>query len=358
MSAIHQFVAGFSHGDAISNEALVLRDIFRQWGYTSDIFSEERRILPELRKDAFDAASNVDRFSADDIVLLHLSIGSDVNDIFMELPCRKAILYHNITPAHYLRGIQEQIASNLARGREQAERLAGCAQVVMADSAYNAQELHDWGYGKVEVLPLVLNLDKLHDRPNRKILRKYDDGMVNIVFVGRCVPNKRIEDLLYAFYYFSTYVEPNSRLIHVGSYAGTEQYHALLLTLIRDMELTNVEMIGSVRQDELNAYYRSADLFLCMSEHEGFCIPVIESMVFHVPVLAYAKAAVPGTMDGAGVLFKEKQFDLIAEMMGKMVKDPSLRSAVVQAQDERIARYEGRDLEEELRGHLGALLKV
>ncbi|MDD3605211.1 MAG: glycosyltransferase [Kiritimatiellae bacterium] len=356
MKSIHQFVAGFSHGDAISNETLMLRDIFRSWGYQSEIFSEAKRILPELRREAHDAAAFAANCHSDDVVLLHLSIGSPVNRIFAELPCKKAILYHNITPPEFLQGIQEQIASHLARGREEMKMLAGKAQVVMADSRFNAEELESMGYGKAEVLPLVLDLDKLKARPHRPTVRKYADGLVNVIFVGRCVPNKRIEDVLRAFYYFQKYVEPHSRLIHAGSFAGTEQYHALLLTQARDMGLRNMDLVGSVPQDELNAVYSVASMFLCMSEHEGFCIPLIESMVHDVPVIAFAAAAVPETMDGAGILIREKRFDVIAEMMGRVLRDEALRRAVIEGQRQRLQRYRSRDLAVELKGHLGPLL--
>jgi glycosyltransferase involved in cell wall biosynthesis len=356
MTAIHQLVAGFAHGDAISNEALVLRKIFRSWGRPSEIFSEPKRILPELRGEAGDAAAYRAAARPEDVALLHLSIGSAVNDLFAELPCRKAILYHNITPPEYLAGLQEQLARHLRQGREQLQRLAGVASVVLADSAYNAAELEALGYGPTPVLPLVLDLARLRESPYRPTLRRYDDGLTNVLFVGRCVPNKRIEDALHAFYYFQKYVQPASRFIHVGSFAGTEQYHALLLTLIRDLHLENVELAGTRRQQELNAIYQRAHLFLSMSEHEGFCIPLIESMVHDVPVLAYAAAAVPGTLDGAGVLFSEKRFDLVAEMMGRLAGDRALREAVLRGQRERLARYEARDLEGELRRHLAPLL--
>ena len=354
--AIHQLVAGFSHGDAISNEALVLRGIFRAWGFESEIFCEAKRILPELRDEARDLATHRDAFRPDDVALLHLSIGSVVNDLFPELPGRKAILYHNITPPEFFRGVQEQIAHLLARGLEQAHALHGAASVVLADSRFNAKQLTSWGYRGAQVFPLALDLAKLRERPDRATLKEYDDGLVNILFVGRCVPNKRLEDALAAFHYFQRYVEPASRFIHAGSFAGVEQYHALLLTMMRDLRLQNVDLIGSVRQDELNACYRSADLFLCMSEHEGFCIPLMESLVHDVPVLAYAAAAVPDTLDGAGVLFREKRFDLVAEMMGRLVRDPKLREAVLAGQRERLARFEQRDLSAELRGHLSPLL--
>ncbi len=356
MRGIHQLVAGFSKGDAISNEAIVLRDLFRSWGYSSEIFAESKRILPELRGDALDAQLARDRVGPEDIVLLHLSIGSLVNDLFPQLPGRKVILYHNITPPGYFRGVQEEVASNLAKGREQARQLAGVADVNLADSRYNADELVAMGFSQVEVLPLVLDLEKLEREIDRRQLKALQDDKTNILFVGRCVPNKRIEDLLYAFHYYQQSVDPVSRLILAGSYAGMESYQAYQLTIIKDLKLRDVIFTHSIPQPMLNACYRAADVFVCMSEHEGFCIPVIESMVMGVPVLAYAAAAVPETMDGAGVLIHEKRFDWIAEMLHRLVRGQGFRKAVLAGQAERVQRYRSLDLEARVRDLLAPLL--
>jgi L-malate glycosyltransferase len=356
MRAIHQLVAGFANGDAISNEVRVFRDLFRSWGYESHIYSEQKRILPELRGEARDLAASRGDFRPDDVVLLHLSIGSDVNDVFPALPGRKAILYHNITPPDSFRGVQEQTAHMLARGREQARALAGSAEVVMADSRFNAEEIAAMGHENPQVLPLMLDFSMLRSKPDRRILREYRDGMVNLLFVGRCAPNKKIEDLLNAFYYFQRYVQPASRLIHVGSYAGMEQYHALLLTRARELQLKNVEMVGSVRQDELTAYYAVSRAFLCLSDHEGFCIPLLEAMTHDLPVVAYGAGAVPETLDGAGVLLREKRFDLIAEVLGRITEDEPLRAAILKGQRERLARYERQDLAADLKRFLSPLL--
>ena len=356
MRAIHQIVAGYAGGDAISNEARAMRALFRRWGYESQIYSERKRILPELRSEARDLVAGRGDFRPDDVVLLHLSIGSDVNDLFPQLPGRKALLYHNITPPEYFRGIQEQTASLLDRGRRQARALAGAAAVVMADSRFNAGEIAAMGHANPQVLPLVLDFSMLRSRPDRRVLRQYRDGLANILFVGRCAPNKKIEDLLNAFYYFQRYVQPASRLIHVGSHAGMEQYHALLLTRSRELQLKNVEFVGAVNQDELNAYYAVARAFLCLSDHEGFCIPLLEAMAHDVPVVAHAAGAVPETLDGAGVLVREKNYDLIAETLGRVSEDAPLRAALLRGQRERLARYERQDLEADLKRLLAPLL--
>ena len=357
MKAIHQFLAGFSRGDAISNEALLMRGIFRSWGAPSDLFTESPRILPELRREVRNITEAPSAIHPDDIAILHLSIGSPVNTAFAALPCRKALIYHNITPPEMLKGLQPQSARNAEKGLQQLRQLAGAAELNLAVSRFNADELTRHGYPNVRVLPLLLDLNTTGQSVDRKLLKKYSDGLTNVLFVGRCAPNKRIEDVLAAFYYFQRYVNPNSRLIHAGSFHGAESYHAFLLTLAHEHGLKNTEMPGALPQPALNACYASAHLFLCMSEHEGFCIPLLEAMARGVPVLAFDAGAVAETMDGAGVLFREKRCDLIAEMMGRLTADQPFRNAVLSAQRQRIERYQSRNLEVELRSHLAELIE-
>ena len=357
MPALHQFVAGYSLGDAISNEARRLRTLFREWGFASEIFCDRQRILPQLRREALDVATAAQRIQPTDAVLLHLSIGSAVNELFRQLPCRKALRYHNITPPDFFQDFYEPTARILRAGREQIKALAGTAQVNLAVSEFNAAELRANGYTAVGVVPLLLDFAHLRSAANGATRAKYDDGRINILFVGRGVPNKRIEDLLAAFHYFQKYIEPRSRLIHAGSYVGLERYQALVFTRARKLQLNHVELTGSIPQAELNACYQSVHVFLSMSEHEGFCIPLIEAMVNDVPILAFAAGAVPETLAGAGVLFNAKRFDLVAEMLGRLVRDTSLRDAVLAGQRQRLASYENRNLESELRTHLAPLLK-
>ncbi len=215
--SLHQFVAGFNYGDAISNEARLIREMARRRGLASEIYCEPGRVLPELRREIRDVARAREELRADDAVLLHLSIGSVVNEIFAQLPCRRAILYHNITPPEWFEGLNETTARWLRLGREQARALAGVAEVNLADSAFNAAELRAMGYDRVQVYPLALDFTFIRTPPDRALLQEWGDGRLNVLFVGRGVPNKRLEDLLAAFHYLQRYVEPASRLIHVGS---------------------------------------------------------------------------------------------------------------------------------------------
>ncbi len=354
MPAIHQFIAGFTPGDAISNEAVLFRNIFCAWGYSSEIFSEDGCIHESYRKSVLDASHC--SVSSDDIVLLHLSIGSKVNDCFKNLACKKVILYHNITPAHYFTLVNKQTEANLKRGRKQVAELATTADINLAVSKFNASELHELGYQDVEVLPLVLDFSMLTDSIDRRLSLKLSDGKKNILFVGRCTPNKKIEDLLQVFAYYQKTIEPNSRLIHVGSHAGSEHYYNVLTGIVHELDINNVMFTGPISQAELNACYANADAFLCMSEHEGFCIPLIEGMIHETPILAHASAAIPETMDGCGVLMQTRDFDIAAELLHQLISNQELRTAVIKKQSERLARYRDRDLQAELKLHLEKLI--
>ncbi|MBI3985431.1 MAG: glycosyltransferase family 4 protein, partial [Lentisphaerae bacterium] len=277
--SLHQFVAGFSTGDAISNEARLLRSLFRSWNLASDIFSEAGHIHPDWRREVKDAEAFAAVCRPEDTVLLQLSIGSPVNDVFRSLPCRKIIRYQNITPPDYFRGFNEPLVRRLEWGRRQARELAGLEAQVTAASRYNAEDLRSLGYREVRVLPLLFDMEFIRTRPDAATARKYRDGRRNILFVGRCAPNKRIDDLLRAFFYFQTFVEPASRLIVAGSTVGMDRYYALLRTLASELRLEQVVFAGAVSQGILTALYAAADLFLCMSEHEGVGIPLFESMV-------------------------------------------------------------------------------
>ena len=347
---IHQISAGYTNGDAISNEAREMRALFRSWGFQSEIFSETKSVLPGLRSDCLDVSELASRVNPSDTVLLHFSIGSAVNEQLAGLPCRKILRYHNITPHHYFTPINAATAACLRKGRQQIEALAGVAEVNIAVSEYNAGELRKNGYSNVTVLPIMIDTNVLQVAPDRKLTKELSETGTNILFVGRCAPNKRIEDLVNAFYHYHKFCNKDSTLIHVGSFSGTERYHYLIKGLVKDLGLTErVRFMGSIPQTELNACYKSSDLFLSMSEHEGFCIPVIEAMYHGLPVMAFAAAAVPDTMDGAGVLFGEKDYPMVAETMHHILSSDSLRNSILSTERARIDRYFSRDHETELR---------
>jgi glycosyltransferase involved in cell wall biosynthesis len=175
--------------------------------------------------------------------------------------------------------------------------------------------------------------------PNRMMVGQFDDDWTNVVFVGRVIANKKIEDLIRFFHAYHTTHNPRSRLLIVGTYSGYERYLASLHQLSAALGAGHVHFLGHVSDEELVACYDVADLFLCASEHEGFCVPLVEAMAADVPVLAYAAAAVPDTLGGAGVQFSPKDLEYAAELLGALAFDDSLRAQVVAGQRRRLADF-------------------
>ncbi len=360
---IYQFVAGFRRGDAISTCALLMRSVFRSWGCEAEIVCGRNCVEPLDRHEVVFLDDAAARLGPDDVALLHLSIGTPTNLFFEKLVCRKAIDYHNVTPAKYFRFINTALAADLAEGRRHVERLRGAAAVNLADSAYNAAELTEAGYSNVRVLPLPIDIEALRPDPrqvDKATLDHFKDGAHrNVLFVGRLVPNKRIDDLVRALCVLRQ-IEPRARLVHVGAFQTGDLYSALVLASAKAMGVEDsVCLLGGVRQPVLNACYEAADAFLCLSEHEGFCAPLIEAMLHRVPVLSLASAAIPETLAGAGVLFAPPpDFPLIAETIAEVWRNPALREAILARQDRRVEQFRTRDLSAELREALAPLLLI
>ena len=173
----------------------------------------------------------------------------------------------------------------------------------------------------------------------------FDDGWTNVIFVGRVIPNKKFEDVIRAFHAYRTRHNPRSRLLLVGSYSGFDRYLAMLQALTARLGTPDVHFLGHVSNEELTALYDIADLFLCASEHEGFCVPIVEAFYKQVPVLAFAATAVPATMDGGGVLYDTKDALEVARLMEAVLDDWRIEDAVVQSQDAALQRLRARDFD-------------
>ena len=345
MPTLHQLSAGFRLGDAISNECVSIRDVCEAHGVASSIWSPVPNVWEPDRHLTRDVEELPAAVRPGDVALLHLSIGSRCNEIFERLPCRKAILYHNVTPAFYFERLDPEKARVLEEGRRQVAALRDAADVVWAVSAFNASELRGLGFREPKVFPFVMDAGLGAGEIHADMLRVLSDPpLSNLLFVGRVVPNKRHDRLLKIFAAYQRYVRPDSRLVIVGGSGGMETYKVLLMATARELGLRNVLFAEFVDDPKLRACYASASAFVCASDHEGFCVPLLEAMAWHVPVFANAAGAVPETLDGAGVLFAPSDApEVVAETIGRVLGDPALRAAVVRRQDERLARFRARD---------------
>jgi len=338
---IHQVLATLGYGDAIGHEVLGIQRVLRAAGYESDIFVEtaDKRVESMTR----DYRELVDASDPDNLFLHHFSIGSKASRTAFALPDRMALIYHNITPPEYFVGVHRRLARQCFRGRRELHAYVDRCDLALGDSEFNRQDLEGLGFPRTAVLPVVPGFSHLDREPNWLVARDFDDGWINILFVGRVIPNKKIDDLIRFFHAYHTVFNPRSRLLIVGAQSGFERYLASLHQLAASLGAANVEFIGHVSDEELVAFYEVADLFLCASEHEGFCVPLVEAFYMEVPVIAYAATAVPATMDGAGVLFETKEPLEVARLMDAIIADRGLQDRIVQGQLAAVDRLRSKD---------------
>ena len=340
-SAVHQVLATLGYGDAIGHEVLGIQRVLRAAGYDSEIFVETAdRRLEDLTVDYRDLP---EASHPDNLLIHHFSIGSRASRVAYALPDRMALVYHNITPPEFFVDVHPLLVQLCFLGRRELGVYANRVELALGDSEYNRAELEALGFRATAVLPVVPDFTHLAGAPNYMQAGAFDDEWVNLLFVGRMIPNKRIEDVIRAFHAYKRWFNPRSRLLLVGSHGGFERYLAMLHDFVARIGATDVHMMGHVSNEELAAYYEIADVFLCASEHEGFCVPLMEAFHMGVPVLAYAATAVPATMDGGGILYHRKDSIEIAALVAAVVSDSSLREAVVDRQDAALDRLLAKD---------------
>ena len=341
---VHQVLATLGYGDAIGHEVLGIQRVLRAAGYASEIYVETAD--PRLEDLTLDYRDMVGTVTEHDIIVHHFSIGSRASRTAYALPGRMGLVYHNITPPHYFVGIHKDLVKLCFRGRRELTAYIGRCDLALGDSEFNRQELEDLGFPRTAVLPVVPDFSHL-DHPSGAaqtgLVADFDDEVTNVMFVGRVTPNKRFEDVIRAFHVYRTRFNPRSRLLLVGAYSGYERYLAMLQGLIARLGTPDVHFLGHVSNEELSALYDVADVFLCASEHEGFCVPLMEAFHKRIPVLAYAATAVPVTMDGGGVLYDTKDPHYVARLIDAVVGDIRLEDAVLASQDAALERLKGRD---------------
>lgn len=334
---VHQMLTALSYGDAIGDDTLAIQRILRAAGHESDIYCQLYH--PRM-------ASHVKRFelypkiaSPDNILIFHFSIGSPVSGMVPKLPDRKILIYHNITPMHFFLDTNLVLAQLCYLGRKELSRFTQCVALGLGDSEYNRQELEDVGFTPTGVLPIIVDFSKF-DRTSEMPRRIHGDDCHTFIFVGRIIPNKKIEDVVKMFHIYQKHIHANSRLFIVGDYRGFERYYWTVRDLVRSLGAQRVHFTGHVTDEEVAAYYRMSDVFVCMSEHEGFCVPLLEAFHFDIPVIAAASSAIPHTLRGAGVLFDTKDLAAMAEMAEHLRVDVEFRNSVLESQREALASYD------------------
>jgi glycosyltransferase involved in cell wall biosynthesis len=338
---VHQVLATLGYGDAIGHEVLGIQRVLRAAGYASDIFVDTAD--PRLEDLTRDFRELVDVSAPDNILIHHFSIGSKASRVAFALPDRMVLVYHNITPPEYFVDVHKLLVRLCYHGRRELRAYVDRCDLALGDSEFNRQELEGLGFPVTGVLPVVPDFSHLDLPANDLIAAQFDDAWTNIVFVGRMIPNKRIENLIRFYAAYKTRFNPRSRLLLVGSSGGFERYLTMLQDLVGRLRVPDVHFTGHVSNEELSAYYDVADVFLCASEHEGFCVPLMEAFHRRIPVVAWARSAVPATMDGAGVLYDRADPEEVAALLDLVVSDVALQERILAGQDAALGRLLAKD---------------
>jgi L-malate glycosyltransferase len=335
---VNQWVPAAHKGDAIGDSARRVRGLLREMGHQSDLFA--LTIDEDLVDDVHPFTDPAARHG--DVTIFHYALPSPMTEAFAALPRGRVLQYHNVTPAHFFAPYHSEIFRLAQLGRAEVATLAGRTDVALGDSEYNRRELESMGFGNTGVFPIAIDVERITRAPRRPALEKVlTDGPLNFLFVGRIVPNKKIEDHIRLAEVYKRYVDVNYRFIFVGKTDGVPRYYNMVRALIAEFQMPadRFWFTGPVPDEDLATFYRTASVYLSLSEHEGFCVPLLEAMAADVPVLAYASTAVPDTLGGAGVQFHPKDLELAAELLGELAYNDRLRDNVIARQRRRLADF-------------------
>lgn len=349
---IRQLCTRVEFGDAVSNHVLKIARALSGWGYVNEVFtntSDEYGRQVARPDGEYDPGGD----APEDVLIYHYSVYCANYTKYLESRARRILVYHNITPPKFFEPYDRGAAAFCRLGRELLPRLEGC-DLALGDSEFNRLELVESGFDaeRTGVLPIFVDFEGLREAARGPGPMAGHAGSFKVLFVGRTVPNKRIEDVLRAFFYYNRCVNSDSDLFIVGA-KWVDAYDARLQWLVDSFGLWGrVHFTGRVSDAELAACYRDTDLYLSMSEHEGFAVPMVESMAFDLPIIAYSSTAIPFTLRGAGLTFNRKDFPMVGELMEALRADGAMRAAVVDSQRERLEAFAPDAVREGLRSAL------
>ena len=327
---IYQMLPTMAYGDAIGNEVTAIYDILTDMGYETCVYAVN--IDYKLKRDI---TRPVDEYVDDpeNVLIYHLSIGNPLNDRLKSFKAKKIIIYHNVTPGHFFHDYDPKLEKLCNDGVKSVRSLAKFPDVCISVSTFNKNDLISYGYKcPHEVVPVIIDFDALDIQTSEEIERRYSsDGIKNIVFIGRIAPNKKQEDLIKAFYMYRSYISADARLFLVGGYLKEDKYYRKLRAYVRELDLEDsVIFTGHVPSEEMLAYYKIADAFVCLSEHEGFCVPLVEAMYFGVPIIVYDCCATAETLGDGGILLKDKEPQTVAEALDLVLNNEDVRRTVIE----------------------------
>ncbi len=337
---IVQLLPTVSYGDAIGNETIAFHGFLKEMGVETGIYAEniDKRVRTKAEVQNFRELPDLEK---KDILIYHFSTGWEyLSSILDKQSCRKIMIYHNITPSEFFRPYDLKTCQLVEHGISQLVDNVNKFHYCLSDSKFSQLHLETLGARlPIRTQPLLIDFSDFEEEADREVLARYDDDRTNILFVGRLAPNKCQHDIIDCFARYKEEYDENARLFLVGSFAE-RGYAAYVEECARESGFEeDIILPGHIPFSHILAYYRLADLFLCLSEHEGFCVPVLEAMKMKVPFLGFDAAAVPETMGVSGVLIKDKRPEKVAVLMHELMEAPQRRRQIVLEQEKRLKDF-------------------
>lgn len=335
---IFQVIENIVFGDAISNHAINIYKLLKENGFETAIYAVN--FDTRLDKTMVYSIKEMPELEKDDLIIYQMCQSSSINTMIAGWKCKKACMYHNVTPPDFFLPYDNFQSRFQQKGLKEIGKLKDVFDYVWGVSQFNCDNLIEMGYDadKTSTVPIFLDFSDFRQEPDQNTINKYSDNWLNILFVGRIAPNKKQEDIIRVFAYYKKYVNKKSRLILVGSFFNSA-YQYCLEKYIKELGVNDVIFPGHISFKEILGFYSVADVLLCMSEHEGFCVPLLEAMLFDVPIIAYAAAAVPETLGESGILLKDKDPAKVSFAIEQLVSNEDLRRMVIEKQQQRLADF-------------------
>jgi L-malate glycosyltransferase len=337
---VDQVIPSLASRDAIGRHTLEIRDALAEAGFDSEIFYGN--CTPDVAEEGRPLAA-MGRTGRDRYLLYQASIGSPTFDVLAARAEPKLVNYHNITPAELLDEWAPEVGYEVRLGRTQLARLSADSRLAVADSGYNESELLEVGYANTAVVPLLIDMTSAGDEPDPVVLARLAEaraeGGADFLFVGKVSPHKAPHDLVKMLAVYRRLYDPKARLHLVGSPLG-DRYEPALHAFAARLGLADAVLVtGSLSPAGLEAYYRTFDAFVCASDHEGFCVPLVEAMGHGVPVVAYGVTAVPETVGEAGLVLPTKEPARFAAAVHRVLTDEALRARLAGAAARRVEHF-------------------
>lgn len=336
-TTISHFVGHLTYGDAVSFDAVNKWRALRALGIPGDLYCG----VPDEHHRTMARPLSAHRPVVDELIVFHYSVWSEAAAYALSLPEIPVLfVYHNVTPTKWFEGVHRQAEVDTRLGRERLPAFVGRTPYAVAMSEYSRQELEEVGFRTTGVVPLMGDFTFLDGGGSRALRERLADGYVNVLSVSRIAPNKCHEDTIKLFYHYKRQIQPRSRLTIVGA-PVVGSYKVWLERLVRRLGMDpHVVFAGHVSDEELAAYFAAADVYVTMSEHEGFGNTVLQAMYVGVPTMAFDATAMPYTVGDAGVLVRRKDHAVAAEVVAMLVdRESGLRRVMVERGREWVRQF-------------------